>query len=232
MSFLTRTPGMTQREAREVCELHELIQHSLLHGPVPLERYVVVRRVNASGPLNAERNARRFVARLKSLGFLVEAEGDAEKLAIDFSLDEALRAEVERSIDGATALLAANNGVQHSEEEDDEDTESDEHPSDAVAHAHELGLDVRRLCRRFNVSPNKALLILRAKGVEPRDARPLRVEERRDVEVLRAALEAPKGYGYVTGVARALGCDRTTVYRILRRLKAHGPTASPRTDTP
>lgn len=220
MTFLTKTDGMTWNEAKEILELHELVAYSLMNGPVPLSVYVTVRRVKSDVIEHQERNVRRFVARLKGLGYRVETHGDAEKLAVDFGSDTALRSAVEREIDQATARCSSDNNSQQSGEDEDDE----ERPLDAVAQAHALGLDVRRLCRRFNVSPNKALLILRAKGIEPRHVGRPSVEELRDVEVLRMALEAPKGYGYVTGVARALGCDRTTVYRLLRRLRTSGVT--------
>lgn len=217
MSFLTRTPGMTLHEARAILNLHELIERALLHGPVTLEIYASIVQSRTARPDSWERHFMRTKAELAAAGFLLPSEGKGENLTADFSADKALRGEVERALDEAESLIAGRTGVRRFEEDEVED---EPHPVDAIAADHQLGLDLGRLCRRFKIGRDKMLVILHAKGVSPREARPLRVEERRDAEVLKAALDRPKGYGYVTGVARALGCHRDTARALLRRLRA------------
>jgi hypothetical protein len=211
VTFLTGTAGMTSREARDICDLHELIEDSRRDGPVPVERFALIRGFRSENVDTHERNARDFVRRLKLVGFVVEARGDGENLTLDFGADGALRREVERSIDEAQR-------VRSSPIQCDDEAASEALPVASVVADYRLGLDVRRLCRRFGVGRDRMALILIAAGVQPRDARPLRLEERRCVDVLTKALSQPRGYGFVAAVARVLGCHRHTARAVIQRL--------------
>jgi hypothetical protein len=203
---------MSSREARDICDLHELIQDARRDGPVPLERFAAIRGFKSEKIETHERNARDFVRRLKLMGFLVEARGDGENLVLDFGVDDALRSEVERSID--EAQRARTSPVQC-----DEEPASEAPPVAALVADHRLGLDVGRLCRRYGIGRDRMFLILMAAGVKSREARPLRLEERRCLTTLRLALDQPRGYGFVARVARVLGCHRNTARQVLRRLR-------------
>ncbi len=224
MGFLTKRKGMDKREAREVLDLAELVAYSLDHGPVPLERYARIRR--CEGKLEShERNARALVARLKALGYVVKAEGDAAKMTLDFGQDAALRGEVARSVDEAQAVL----GVDPAEDEEEAKPDVLQPVSDtAIGADYKLGLDIRRLCRRYGIHKDRVQSILFALRVRARQEGRPPVERRRSSVLVEEALklgrkpedEASRQNGRVAKVARLLACDRTTAWRFLKRFDA------------
>lgn len=241
MTFLTRTPGMTKKEAQEVLDLYELVRYSLEVGPVPLDYFADrIRHVKSDDVLSKERHARRLVARLKALGFNVVTQGDvkegddASKMTLDFGQDEALRGAVEREVDAATAKLSA--------DEDDEGNVSrqvtDENdgevaPVDSIKIDHEIGLAVRHLCRRYKITPRRMLSLLRALRVEANEEGRPSLEQSRTIAVLQEAsdpaVEEMRKHkhgkrkcnrvdcGRVSAAARILGCHRDTARAFLKR---------------
>lgn len=213
MSFLTRTTGMTSNEAREICQLHELVQESLSSGPVALmTKYAQIWRVKAESVDSVERNARRLVARLKGLGYLVLTEGDGEKLTLDFS-DRHLAVDVAASIDHATSVYDSG--------QSDEPGEDGQEPAslEAIAADHRLGLTIRQLMRRYGLRQDRVRLLLAAKGCLPHREGRLRVEEKRSAGIVSKALEAHGEGANLRQVARILGCSPETARAFLRRMK-------------
>lgn len=222
VSFLTRTPGMTSSEAREICQLHELVQESLSSGPIALmAKYAQIWRVRAESVDSVERNARRLVARLSSLGYRVVTAGDAHKLTLDFGVDEALRAELERSIDDAQAIRTAGDDF----DEDEEGTDELQRISpESVASDHRLGMTIRLLARRHGITKDKVQSILQALRVSRQPEGRPPIERRRSVALIEEVFELARPRegesrknGRTSKAARLLGCDRTTAWRFLKR---------------
>jgi hypothetical protein len=222
VSFLDRTPGMTSREAVDILDLHELVQHSLVHGPVDLERYAVIRQVDSEQVASWERSARRLVQRLRALGYRVAAEGDGETLTLDFARDRFLVAEVERWIDRANSQLS------HQTAPGEATEAACGPPSEAVLLDWDRGLSVELLHERYGLDHHKLRALLRSSHRAPRPQRRPRVEERRDPELVALALAEPKGRGYYARVARALGCSRWTARRLIERVRRSVLDDSPR----
>lgn len=224
MSFLTRTLGMTPREAREVCQLNELIDYSLRDGPVPLNLYAQVWRLGTEDVDSRERSARRLVARLARLGYRVDASGDRATLVLDFSVDEALRVIVDRSIDLAHELRTSGDDF---EDEDASVTDvSGRIPMEALEADRELGLTIRDLCRRYGITKDRVQAVLSALRIarQPEGRPP--IERRRSVVVIEEALEfsrepsSSRKNGRVATVARILGCHRNTARAFIKRYDA------------
>lgn len=238
MGFLYKTNGITPREAREVCQLHELIEESIARGPVPLELYCKIwreewraKRAPTDDLASQERNARRLVQRLRELGYVVVTHGDKATLRLDFSVDEALRAEVERWLDRAEAVR-----IGPAAEDDDEDDNDSRRlmpmaPLDAIKAAHRMGLAVRSLCRRFKITERRMLVLLRALKADARSEGRPRLEERRSTLALEQAFHlgefktvdgrnGSSRYGRVAAVARILDCHRDTARAFLERYDA------------
>lgn len=229
MSFLRKTSGMTPHEAREVCQLHELIQHSSREGPIPLKSFAEAWRLKTSDVHSMERTARRLVARLVALGYRVVAEGDVKPngqttLTLDFSVDEALTAIVERSIDVAHELRTQDDGFDEDEAEGEPD-DSRRIAVEALKKDHKLGLTIRDLCRRYGITKDRTQSILRAYRLSRPEGRPP-VERCRSMLAIEEALEfgrapaASRKNGRVAAVARILGCHRDTARAFLKRYDA------------
>lgn len=210
MAFLTRSPGLSSREAREILDLDELIQHCLQHGPVPLGRYARIRAVESDSLASWERSARRFVAKLRALGFRITAEGDREELRMDFSVDRSLRTEVARWIEKVCHLSR----ISDSEAAKEEDCTAS---VVTVLQAWSSGSGVKEIERELGFDHRKLRIILITTGKTPRPARRPRSEEQRDPLVVEAALKAQGGRGRIARVARILGCSWDAAKRFIER---------------
>lgn len=215
MGFLTKRKGLDKREAREVLDLAELLDECARSGPVPLERYARIRR--CEGKIEShERNARALVARLRALGFVLATEGDAERLTIDFGRDEALRSHVVRVEDEASRVL----GVTRKNDPDGNDSQQIDGRAllEAVERDYEAGLTVGGIVSRYGLRTERARLFVQA-VTEPRRPGRRRIEEDRCAEILKLAMEDPRGvHGHVSRVARILGCHRDTARALLKRV--------------
>lgn len=203
--------GMTSREAREVVDLWELAQHCSVHGPISLELYAQVRKVDSLDVETWERNARRLVQRLRLSGFHVVTMGDAGALQVNFA-SRPLRAVLDGVIDRAERLIATQTAIDHFDSEPDELVH-------AIVRDWDEGRSIEVIRGRYRMDKVRVLAILRLANREPRPQRRLRLEERLDPADVLAYAHNPKRWGLVSRVARERGVTRATARRMLERLR-------------